>query len=166
MNKASIYYYFKNKAAILYELASRTMEELINQALPILNSKLRPEEKLKVFIISQMEFELAHLGLSGIWQMERRILPNRLRETYTKMRDEYEGIFRKILEEGVRQRRFRYIDTELTSRFILGFLNSIIQWFKSTGKLSSVEVASAAYTFVSYSLNSKVAPKAPEELPS
>ena len=30
MNKASIYYYFKNKADVLYELASATMQALID----------------------------------------------------------------------------------------------------------------------------------------
>jgi len=156
INKASIYYYFKNKAAILYGLALKTIQALIDQALPVLNSQLRPEEKLNAFITNHIEFELAHLGLSGIGQMERRNLPGKLREAYTNMRDEYEGIFRKILEEGVEQKRFRCTNGKLTSLFILGFLNSIVQWFRTTGKLSSAEVASAAYTFISYALNSEI----------
>jgi TetR/AcrR family transcriptional regulator, cholesterol catabolism regulator len=148
MNKASIYYYFKNKADILYELASATMQALIDQALPIMHSNLPPEEKLEAFVLKH----LIHLGLSGIGQMERRNLPSKLLQAYIRMRDEYEGIFRKLLEEGIKQGKFQCRDVKLTSLFILGFLNSTVQWFNKTGKLSPEEIASEAFAFVSNAL--------------
>jgi len=158
MNKASLYYYFKNKADVLYELASATMQALIDQALPILNSSLQPEEKLKVFIVKHLTFGLLHLGLSGIGQMERRNLPPKLLQAYIRMRDEYEGIFRKILEEGTKQGKFQCRDVELASLFIMGFLNSTVQWFDKTGKLSPEEIASEAFAFVSDMLRIKAGP--------
>ncbi len=158
MNKASLYYYFKNKADVLYELASATMQALIDQALPILNSNLRPEEKLEAFIIKHLTFGLLHLGLSGIGQMERRNLPPKLLQAYICMRDEYEGIFRKILEEGIEQGKFQCRDVKLASLFILGFLNSTVQWFDRTGKLSPEEIASEAFAFVSDTLRINAGP--------
>jgi TetR/AcrR family transcriptional regulator, cholesterol catabolism regulator len=152
MNKASIYYYFKNKADVLYELASATMQALIDQALPIMNSNLRPEEKLETFVVKHLKFGLIHLGLSGIGQMERRNLPPKLLQAYIRMRDEYEGIFRKILGEGIEQGKFQCRDVKLSSLFMLGFLNSTVQWFNKTGKLSPEEIASEAFAFVSNTL--------------
>jgi AcrR family transcriptional regulator len=157
MNKASIYYYFKNKADVLYELASTTMQALIDQALPIMNSNLPAEEKLEAFIVKHLRFGLTHLGLSGIGQMERRNLPSKLLQAYIRMRDEYEGIFRNILEEGLKQGKFQCRDVKLASLFILGFLNSTVQWFDKTGKLSSEKIASEAFVFVSNTLKLETA---------
>ncbi len=155
MNKASLYYYFKNKADVLHELASATMQALIDQALPILNSNVRPEEKLEAFIVKHLTFGLVHLGLSGIGQMERRNLPPKMLQGYIRMRDEYEGIFRKILEEGIQEEKFQCRDVKLASLFILGFLNSTVQWFDKTGRLSPEEIASEAVAFVSDMLRIK-----------
>lgn len=153
MNKASIYYYFNNKAALLYELSLASIQVLIDQGLLIMKSKLQPEEKLKAFISNHINFALTNLGLSGIGQLERRNLPAKLLRSYVSMRDEYEGIFRKILKEGTERKKFRFRDIKLASLFILGFMNSIVQWYKATGKLSTEEIAMNAYAFVSRALS-------------
>jgi AcrR family transcriptional regulator len=152
VNKASIYYYFPNKAAILYEIALMTMRALIDQAVSIVDSNLEIERKIEAFVSNHVRFSLNHLGFSGIGQMERRNLPPKLLRTYVSLRDEYEGIFRKMLEEGMEQGRFRLKSSKLTSLFILGFLNSFFQWFRPTGKLSSEEIASEACVFISNAL--------------
>lgn len=154
MNKASIYYYFKNKASILFELSTAAMKTLLDQALPILNSNLGSEEKLRTFIINHVDFELTHLGLSGIGQIEKRNLPPKFLKAYIDMRDEYEGIFRRILKEGVEDNNLQCENIELTSLFILGLLNSIVQWFKITGKVSHAEIASEAHAFIYKALRS------------
>lgn len=148
VNRAIVYYYFDDKTSILYELATKSMQTLIAKALPILHSDMGPEGKLKAFIINHVEFSLKNLGLSGIGQLERRNLPKRLLHTYTSMRDEYEGMFREILAEGKREGKFKFHNTKLTSLFILGFLNSIFQWYKSSEAVSPEEIASESCEFV------------------
>lgn len=150
VNKATIYYYFDNKAAVLHEVALTSMEKLINKIEPILNSDLEPEEKLEASIKGHVEVLLTKtkIGILGIGQMERRNLPPKLLQSYLAVRDEYERNFRKLLQEGIEQGKFRYNDTKLASLFILGFLNSIFQWYKPSGRYSPEEVASEAYAFI------------------
>ena len=155
MNKASIYYYFKNKADILFELASNTMRTLIDQASAILKSELEPEKKLESFVKNHVLFQLTNLGLSGVGQIERRNLPRRLLEICNSLRDNYEGIFRNILEQGKSGGKFQISDKRIASLFILGFLNSIPSWYKQSGELQPDEVASEANAFVSYVLRIK-----------
>lgn len=158
VNKAIIYYYFRNKSAILFELASKSMQAMIDKALPIVNSNMPPEEKLKAFITQHIMFALTHLQLAGIGHVERKNLPGKLQRIYINMRDEYERNFRRILEEGIKQGKFRPVNVKITSIFILGLLNSIAQWFKPKEKLLAEEIASEAYLFISNTIILEAAP--------
>jgi TetR/AcrR family transcriptional regulator, cholesterol catabolism regulator len=155
MNKASIYYYFTNKAEILFALASRSMHSLIGEATMIANSELEPDKKLESFIKTHVLFQLRNLGLSGVGQRERRNFPRKMLETYNGLRDTYEGLLREILEQGENRQKFQIADRKLTSLFILGFLNSIPTWYKKSGELQPDDVASQANNFVSFFLRTK-----------
>jgi len=152
VNKALIYYYFKNKAYILFEIATKYTEELIEQSLPIVKSNMKPGEKLKSFLFNHILFVFKNLELPGGGR-ERRCLPPKLLKIYIGLRDRYEGMFREILEEGVSQGEFRCTDIRLTSLFILGFLNNITFWYKPGGRLRPEELAREAYVFISKTLN-------------
>jgi TetR/AcrR family transcriptional regulator, cholesterol catabolism regulator len=156
INKATIYYYFKNKAFLLFEIVCGIMQEGLENTRPLLSSALRPREKLRVLILQHTKWILS-LKWPTIGQMERRNLPPRLLNEYLVLRDEYEAIFKNIIKEGIRQNEFRRLDPELYSRFILGLLNSFLNWFKPSGSLSQEEIAGQAYDFIHQSI------KAPEK---
>jgi AcrR family transcriptional regulator len=156
INKATIYYYFKNKAVLLFEIVCGIMQEALANARPLMSSALRPREKLRVLILQHTKWILS-LKWPAIGQMERRNLPPRLLNEYLVLRDEYEAIFKSVIEEGIRQNAFRRLDPELYCRFVLGLLNSFLNWFKPGGSLSPEEIAGQAYDFIYQSL------KVPEE---
>jgi AcrR family transcriptional regulator len=152
VNKALIYYYFKNKTYILFEIATKYTEELIEQTLPIVKSNMNPSEKLKSFVFNHMLFVFKNLELPGGGR-ERRNLPPKLLKIYIGLRDKYEGMFRQILEEGTNQGEFQCPDIRLTSLFILGFMNNITFWYKPKGRFRPEELAGGAYAFISKALN-------------
>ena len=51
-NKATVYYYFKSKTSILYEIASTAIDELTKLAMSVVDSDLPPLEKLRVLLAS------------------------------------------------------------------------------------------------------------------
>jgi len=148
VNKALIYYYFKSKNHILFEIATKYTEELIEQTLPIVKSNMSTDEKLKSFVFNHILFVLKNLELPGGGR-ERRCLGTKLLKIYIGLRDKYEGMFRKILEEGTKQGEFQCHDIRLTSLFILGFLNNISFWYKPIGRLRPEALAEEAYFFIS-----------------
>jgi AcrR family transcriptional regulator len=156
INKATIYYYFKNKAFLLFEIVCGVMHEALENARPLLSSALRPREKLRVLILQHTRWILS-LKWPAMGQIERRNLPPRLLKEYLVLRDEYEAIFESIIEQGIRHNEFRKLDPKLYSRFVLGMLNSFLSWFKSSGSLSSDEIAGQAYDFIYQAI------KAPEQ---
>jgi AcrR family transcriptional regulator len=156
INKATVYYYFKNKAFLLFEIVCGIMQEALENARPLMNSALPPREKLRVLILQHTKWILS-LKWPAMGQMERRNLPPRLLKEYLVLRDEYEAIFKNIIEEGIRQKEFRRLDPKLYSRFILGLLNSFLNWFKPGGSLSPEEIARQAFDFIHQSI------RAPEQ---
>jgi AcrR family transcriptional regulator len=153
VNKATIYYYFKNKAFLLFEIVCGIMQEGLENVRPLKSTAMRPREKLRVLIMQHTTWVLS-LKWPAIGQMERRNLPPKLLKQYLILRDEYEDIFRSIIKEGIQKKEFRKLDPKLYSLFILGLLNSLLNWFKPAGKLSREKIAAEAYYFVLKSIQS------------
>jgi hypothetical protein len=113
---------------------------------------MQPGEKLKELIRNHIKWQATHPGLAGIGHVERKNLPLRVRKLYISVRDEYENIIRKTIKEGIKQGKFSSCDAKLASLFILGMVNSIIQWYKPKESLSADEIASEAWTYISKAL--------------
>ena len=152
VNKASIYYYYKNKAAILYEIVILPTTVLPQQANPIINSEMEPLEKLEALIRNHLLWQMANPVINGIGHWEKSNLPKHLQKSYLKSRDDYEAIYRGILGEALARGHLRQIDIKLASRFMLGFMNSIVLWYKTDGPYSSKEITSEAISFIFRSL--------------
>ena len=148
VNKATIYYYFKDKASILNELISIPLKELINQALPIAQMNLMPDKKLEALVASHIAWQASHPGIAGIGHVERKNLPAHAYRRYIRMRDDYEEIIRKTIEDGVRQGAFNCKEVRLATMFALGLVNSIMQWFSPRGRLTADEIAKQACRFI------------------
>jgi AcrR family transcriptional regulator len=147
MNKATIYYYFKSKAILLFEIVCGVMREVLELAQPIESSSMTPEEKLKALILQHVRWELS-LKWPSIGLTERRNLPPKLLKEYLDLRDEYEAIFRKVMQERVREMESHEDNLKLYSLFTLGLLNSFFHWYRPAGELSLEEIAEEAYKFI------------------
>jgi len=148
VNKATIYYYFKNKSSVLNGVMAIPMEAMLDLADSISKSDLDATEKLKTLIESHIKWQISHIGVAGIGHVERKNLPPKLRRKYVNMRDRYESIFRKTLEEGMKKNEFCFIDAKLAGLFILGLVNSIVQWYKPNQDFTADQIALEAFNFV------------------
>jgi len=148
VNKATIYYYFNDKASILNTLMVIPMEGLLNQAQPIADSELNPTEKLKALITSHIKWQISHTGVAGIGHVERKNLPPKYRRKYINMRDRYESIFRETIGDGIKRGELTFVDAKLASLFTLGLVNSVMQWYKPNEKFSADEVALEVWHYV------------------
>jgi len=148
VNKATIYYYFKNKDFLLYEVISTAMKTVMDLTLPVADSNLAPKEKLIIILTNLIQWQLSQTGMAGIAQVEQKNLSLRLRRKSIALRDKYEEIIRDIMEKGVKQDEFYIADIKLASMFVLGMVNSIAHWYKPKKRLSSEEIASEATEFI------------------
>jgi AcrR family transcriptional regulator len=75
INKATIYYYFENKAFILFEILSKVVGELISHGESIMNSGLPSDKKLERIITYHVIQGINQPDYTGTSLLERRNLP-------------------------------------------------------------------------------------------
>jgi AcrR family transcriptional regulator len=155
LNKSAVFYYFDNKVSILYTIATESLKELIEQAKSILNSDQPAPKKLELLITTHFGWQTTNVG-AAIGQLERRNLTPKLLRDMDALRNQYEDIFIKIIKEIMVQRNCQISEAQnkIITRFVLGFANSLIQWYKPSGRLSAEEIAAQASSFIFKGLDS------------
>src|SRR3990172_9405366 len=153
VTKGSVYYYFKNKNSLLYEIMSKAAQVYLNIVATVAESELTPEEKLKKMVSLTIRWQASNLGLAGIAQIEQRNLPPKLLRAYIDERDKIEAGYRKVVSEIARSRALQTASPKVTAMLVLGVVLSVMRWYKAKGELSAEEVASEAARFVDNALN-------------
>ncbi len=148
LNKANIYYYFKNKLEILIEVSTQPVRRLIESAKEIMATDAPPGNKLEALVRAHLNPLLSDRSLVGTGFEERRHMSPRTYREYVALRDEYEAFYRKIIGELVHKKVFRPVDPKIASLFTLGLMNSVGQWYRPGGKLSFDELVQEAYAYI------------------
>jgi len=157
VNKGAIYYYFRSKSDVLYQITLKT-DEVRKAADQIVGRDLPPEKKLEALIASNIRWQMSNFAVDRLARAARQSLPPKPRKTINDKWHEYRAIILTVIEQGIAEGEFRASYPKLAALFVLGFTNSILQWFKPNEELSSEEVAFEAAKFVSQALkDSRVA---------
>lgn len=139
ITKATIFYYFLSKERLLYEVLCEATRRGIKMIQLIMSSSA-PEEKLENVIKGHLKFNLYENSFGGISTLELKNLSPKLRESYALLRDEFEQLYREMVQEAMSAGQIRQGDVKVQTCFILGAVNSVNRWFKRSGSLSLEEV--------------------------
>ena len=139
MAVGNLYYYFKDKEALLAFVQEDTLEALLELADRVRSQKLRANGRLFMLIEEHVvrlnegtPGSLAHLEVEALGETWRREVQER--------RDEYESAFRGILEEGIAAGVFRPVDSKVSALAILGAVNWTVKWFRPEGRKTAREI--------------------------
>lgn len=132
MAVGNLYYYFKDKEALLAFVQEDTLEALLELADRVRSQKLRANGRLfmlieehVVLLNEEIPGSLAHLEVEALSEPWRRRVQDR--------RDAYERAFREIIEEGMATGIFRPTDPKVSAMAILGAINWTVKWFRPDG---------------------------------
>jgi AcrR family transcriptional regulator len=132
MAVGNLYYYFKDKEALLAFVQEDTLEALLELAGRVRDKKLRANGRLfmlieehVVLLNEEIPGSLAHLEVEALSEPWRRRVQDR--------RDAYERAFREIIEEGMATGVFRPTDPKVSAMAILGAVNWTVKWFRPDG---------------------------------
>jgi AcrR family transcriptional regulator len=139
MAVGNLYYYFKDKEALLAFVQEDTLEALLELAARVRDQKLRANGRLfmlieehVVLLNEEIPGSLAHLEVEALSEPWRRTVQDR--------RDAYERAFREIIEEGMATGIFRQTDPKVSAMAILGAINWTVKWFRPDGGKTAREI--------------------------
>jgi AcrR family transcriptional regulator len=149
INKAMVYYYFKDKSHVLYEVMCSAIDGYIERAREVVSSSDPIPDKMKALVKLHVNYETTPTSMAGISHFELKNLPRKLAKPYISKRDIYEQLFRNLIHAGISEGYFdRTLDPEITARFILGLTNSITTWFRTDGPLSSEDIGEKVWEII------------------
>ncbi len=140
MQGASLYHHIGGKDELLWTIATRAADEFFAALQPVLALDAPSPLKLRKAIIAHVGVITRHLDASAVYFNEWRHLPKKQRAAFAKRRDEYEGLFRALLAEGIRSGIFAPVDERFAARLVLSALNWTHQWYRPDGPMTPDEV--------------------------
>ena len=148
--KQSLYYFFKAKEDIFYEIMITPISDLLKWVKLITASKKDTVERLRAIIAMHaygffLEQHMPKVYVQEKWDVLR---PSRRRELKTLER-QYDDTIQGILRDGIESGIFRLdIDAKITEFLIIGMLFHMARWYSPKGRLSIEEIVNNCLNLV------------------
>lgn len=144
----ALYYYIKSKEQALVEIGDNAIDDLLCKIENIGNADLTPGEKLQAMIETQVDFFIDRFYETCVFLIETKALGPKYQRYYVSKRDKYEGVWRKVIEDGMKIGEFRKGDVKLITVAILSMLNWLVIWFKPGKGWSSEKITGDFTKFI------------------
>lgn len=139
---ASLYQHFGGKEELLWTIASRAADEFFAALQPVMTAEVATPLKLRRAIVAHVGVITRNLDAAAVYFNEWRHLKKAQRAAFAKRRDEYEGLFRALLGQGIREGLFAPVDERFAARLVLSALNWTHQWYRPDGPMTAEEIGS------------------------
>lgn len=141
LQKASLYHHVASKQEILFELLDRALELLLERISPIAAQSIPADERLRMMIREYLQILAENTDLASVLLFEHRSLEGRQHARHIPNRDKFEALWRTVIADGVRTKKFLCENIPLSTRAILGIMNWTITWYRPNGDLAIDEIA-------------------------
>jgi AcrR family transcriptional regulator len=139
--KSVVYYYFKNKNQVLWEIFNRIHEAWRQDMQAIVTKKLPPERLLPEMIRRHALNVMSRTEWTAIYFRDQAELTQAQQKIIADRKREYDELFKSVYRKGVALKQFKDIPASLMVSSIIGMCNFSHVWFKPTGSLSPDEIA-------------------------
>ena len=133
INKAMLFYYFKNKENLYFSILSLAFQEILERSKKIYVNQKSSFEKIKEMIASftQIYIKNKDFFLIAMKEFESvKIMPLMKNSNYIY---QINNIFVAIIQEGIKNREFRELDPRMTAVSIIGMIKLLITHENITG---------------------------------
>jgi AcrR family transcriptional regulator len=146
LTAGSLYHHFAGgKEAILIAVLESGLAQVTADVAAIVESDLPPDEKLRQAIRAHVISVTEHVAVAALMIFEMRTtlsLPD-VPARYLAQRDQFEGLYRQVIKEGVAQGSFKPVDVGIFTRTLLGASNWVSVWYRPEGRLKGADIADA-----------------------
>lgn len=147
--KSVVYYYFKSKNEILWQLFSRTFDTFFNSIDEIRKQDLRCHVALAKMIRQHALNVMKNQETTAIWNRDESELDPQQRRQVRRMKRDYDALFEAVFEAGVQQGDFRAMPPHVAIGGMLGMCNWLYVWYDVKGPLSPEQIADHFSTLLS-----------------
>lgn len=141
IQKASLYYYIRDKETLLFEILNRTMDIMLERVGNLSIQNLAPDNKLELVIYAHIVNASKYLNEFSVLLQDTKHLRPDLRKIVLSKRKQYEEIFLQIIQEGISKKIFVEHDPKMLVYLILGSCNWIYQWYSRRGPKTPEQIA-------------------------
>ena len=136
--KGLIYYHFRSKTELFFEVYRRTISRTIERVTPIARTDEPASVRLRNMCQAHVHgiidnLAVHHVSKHGVEShITSALTPEQNRDlrSLIALRDEYETFFRDVIAHGMKEGVMRPGDPSLTARTILGGLNGFSVWYR------------------------------------
>jgi AcrR family transcriptional regulator len=141
LQKASLYHHVTSKQEILLDLLERALGLLTEHIAGIASQNIPADQKLRQMMRAYLIALADNSDLSSVLLFEHRSLDKKSHARHVPQRDMFEGLWRKVIVEGVAEGIFSCADTGLAVRVLMGMMNWTLTWYRPEGEKSIEKIA-------------------------
>ena len=141
VQKPSLYHHVKSKQEILLALLDRALIMLTDHLAEIHAQTLPADQKLRQMIRGYLAALAENADLTAVLLFEHRSLDKKSHARHVPQRDKFEGLWRDVLNEGVKSKVFELKDVNLAARALMGVMNWTLTWYRPGGEKSIEQIA-------------------------
>jgi AcrR family transcriptional regulator len=137
---ASIYSHFGSKESLLWEIAIACADDFQHSVQPIASSGEPPQERLRAMITEHVKVTLRNQNAAAVFTHEWQHLGEKRNAQYAHRRQEYEQMFRDVIQEGIDLGIFQHYSNKFITLTILSALNFTYKWYRPEGNMTPSEI--------------------------
>jgi|SRR5699024_4345927 len=140
VTRTAIYYYFRNKEAILIKLTSAITEKAAQLADETLAQQQAPLDTLRLLVRQHAQLVLTHPLQFRVVERNEQYLPQEMRLAAEKSRRALLNRFVEVINQGMQHGIFRNVNPKITAFALLGMCNWGAWWFNPQGSLTVEQI--------------------------
>ncbi len=158
--KSAVYYYFDNKAQILWHIYEEIYDSYISMVSAIRDAHLSPRAAMQRIIHQHAMWVIERRDWTAIYFREESELSDEQREVIRRRKRDYDAIIEGIYHAGVKQKVFADIPPHIAVSGILGMCNWLYVWFNEKGPATPEQIANHYATLLAQGYERPVEPAA------
>ena len=141
MSLAGLYYYYRGKEEILFDIQNQAFETLLNHHAEALAGVREPKKKLANIIHAHLEFFAANISEMKVMSRESEALTGEYAARVDELKRRYVRLVRGVLEEMAREKKLKAHPPGVAVFVLFGMMNWMYTWYDPKRDGSASEVA-------------------------
>ena len=144
----SLYNHYAGKGELLFRIARDVMEELLAAGRQAVAASAEPHEQLRELIRAHVVYHAEHRFRAKVADDQLHALEPDQRAEVIAVRDEYERLWRDVIETGRSAHGWAVPDTPVVTFAITTMCTAVDVWYREGGRLTPDEIAEIYGDFV------------------